>query len=94
MPETPADVDEARVIVTFLSDEPSPPAWQQALAELASLPDNWDGYGSPALQAAAFKEAFRLLAAVEQENLPTPHLCPVTGGGVGIEWQVGSRRLW
>lgn len=91
--ETPAGVDEARVIVTFLADEPSAPPWPQALAELATLPDNWDGYGSPGLQAAAVKAAFQLLAAVEKEGLPAPHLCPVTGGGVGLAWQVGSREL-
>jgi hypothetical protein len=69
------------------------PPWLKALAELARLPDNWDGYGSPPLQPRALSTAIRLLSAIDADELPTPELCPVTGGGIGITWQLPPRRL-
>ena len=54
----------------------------EAIAQLAELPDNWDTYGSPAICAAALKSAGLVVSAMECENLPTPQVSPVAGGGV------------
>ncbi len=63
------------------------------LAELARLPENWDGYGSRPVQLAAVEGTARLLAALASVSPPPPHFCPVPGGGVQLEWQVSSREL-
>jgi hypothetical protein len=65
----------------------------QELARLASLPENWDGYGSPRLCPAALRAARRLVGSLEQLALPAPHVLPVTGGGIGFTWQCDSREL-
>lgn len=40
-------------------------------------------------------DAFFLIFVVIQptENLPTPHISPVPGGGIQFEWQKGYREL-
>jgi len=65
----------------------------QALARLARLPNNWDGYGSPPIQPAALASAHRFIAAVEALPLPLPSVAPVTGGGIGFTWQLENREL-
>src|SRR5436309_3267378 len=42
---------------------------------------------------AALSKAIRLLDALRDFELPTPEVCPVTGGGIGIAWQVQRREL-
>ena len=73
------------------------PQWlittRQSLARLAALPNNWDGYGSPALTRAAIQAAHRLLKTLEQLPLPAPQVFPVTGGGLSFSWQQGNREL-
>jgi hypothetical protein len=63
------------------------------VAKLARLPANWDGYGSPPVTEHAVRTAIDLLRAVEGGAVPAPHVCPVTGGGLGILWQASARRL-
>jgi hypothetical protein len=65
----------------------------KTLAELARLPDNWDGYGSPPLRPVAIATAVRLLCGLGSYELPAPGIFPVTGGGVGITWQLSNRKL-
>jgi hypothetical protein len=65
----------------------------KALARLAELKDNWDGYGSPPIRQAAFESAWRLVSVIEMEELPTPSVGPVSGGGIGIVWQAATREL-
>jgi hypothetical protein len=65
----------------------------KALAGLSGLQDNWDGYGSPSIQSAALTSARRLVSAIEAEELPTPAVGPVSGGGIGIVWKVATREL-
>jgi len=54
---------------------------------------NWDGYGSPPIEQAALRKAITLLEAIQRYDLPTPEICPVTGGGIGIDWQLHPREL-
>jgi len=65
----------------------------EEVAKLARLPENWDGYGSPPLAEHAVRTTIDLLRAVEGNEVSAPHLCPVTGGGLGILWQAATRRL-
>jgi hypothetical protein len=39
------------------------------------------------------EEARRLLAEMEPYVMPTAHIGPVSGGGLGIEWRLGGRDL-
>jgi len=65
----------------------------KAIAGLARLKPNWDGYGSPAVQSAALQAAARVLSALDAESPHAPQICPVAGGGIAIEWHVGTREL-
>jgi hypothetical protein len=59
--------------------------------ELAGLPAGWDSYGSNRIQPAAVDGAVRVLRAADSDLLPTPHIAPVSDGGIQIEWSVGER---
>jgi hypothetical protein len=55
--------------------------WHAALAplaELASLPANWDSYGAPAISPAAVAYVRLFLDAL--------HLVPTSAGGISMEW--------
>ena len=65
----------------------------RTLAKLAILPDNWDSQGSPPIQGDVIALAFMILAEIESYELPTAHIGPVPGGGLGIEWRYGQRDL-
>ncbi|HYV39161.1 MAG TPA: hypothetical protein VE988_25970 [Gemmataceae bacterium] len=65
----------------------------QTIERLADLPANWDTYGSPAICPAALQAAARLVAAIECDDLPAPHVNPVAGGGIGFTWSNDSREL-
>jgi hypothetical protein len=65
----------------------------KTLAQLAQLPENWDGYGSPAPQRIAADRASNLLTFLEWDDLPVPQIGPVPGGGIQIEWHVANREL-
>jgi hypothetical protein len=58
-----------------------------------ALPSDWDGYGSPSPSSLAAEAAFRVVTALEDGRVPRPHVCPVSGGGIQIEWHVGGRDL-
>jgi len=63
------------------------------LDELAGLPENWDGHGSPPIRATAKETVFKLLELLDQLDMPVPHFAPVSGGGLQLEWQQGKREL-
>jgi hypothetical protein len=61
--------------------------------ELANLPENWDGYGSPPIQSAVRRTAYKLVELLDNLGLPNPHFAPVSGGGLQLEWQKEKREL-
>jgi len=65
----------------------------ESLSRLGGLASNWDGYGSPPARPAALQTAHWLVATLERLPLPTPQVCPVTGGGIGFSWQSDTREL-
>ena len=63
---------------------------------LTSLPHNWDSYGSPPPSQVAIFASFGLLNSIPKtvfEDLPLPFVAPVSGGGIQLDWNVGTREL-
>jgi hypothetical protein len=56
------------------------------LAELASLPDNWDSYGGRQLSPRNFQMALAFLADVLADDTELPWVVPLPSGGVQLEW--------
>lgn len=63
------------------------------VARLAILPANWDSYGSQPIQREAIHAARQLLTIMDLEMLPAPHIAPVPGGGIEIEFAQAGREL-
>jgi hypothetical protein len=72
------------------------PSAVRALRELLRLPDNWDGFGGPAPDAAIVDSAERVLALLHDmvpPRLSTPFVCPISGGGLQVEWTSDTKHL-
>ena len=71
--------------------------WQidaiKKLFQLLALPHDWDSYGSPPPSEVAVKTAGRLILDIGLDYFVSPRIVPVSGGGVQLEWRVGSREL-
>src|SRR5712664_3581065 len=60
----------------------------------AELQAGWDGGRSPAIGAAVLVFARKLVVTAAQvEDAPAPHLAPVAGGGVQLEWHLEHKEL-
>lgn len=60
------------------------------------LASNWDGYGSPAPSKALIDASIgfiRKIAEVGPEGLLPPNIVPLPGGGIQLDWHIGSREL-
>jgi len=92
----------------FTIDKPATTHWDKAIPvtddswvypalnsvdALGTLTAGWDGHGSPRISLEAIAEARQLVLRIDQESLPTPDVCPVPGGGIGLRWEVGKREL-
>jgi hypothetical protein len=64
-----------------------------SLARISALNDNWDGYGSPPLQQTAKDVAAKLLLLLSRFTRLAPHIAPVSGGGLQLEWVYDNREL-
>jgi hypothetical protein len=80
-----------------LSRAPAQPRWQletiAAIKELTKLGDNWDGYGSPAIDGDVLVLAEHVMKQIREECIPTAHVGPESGGAVQIEWELSGRGL-
>ena len=65
------------------------------IRRLTELEEDWDGYGSSPIGASVFETTVFLLGrfASEADPLPVPDLAPVTGGGLHLEFGIGSKEL-
>jgi hypothetical protein len=63
------------------------------LLELATLPANWDTYGSPPIARAALFDALAILTSRVAASYPVPQIAPAAGGGVHLVWRLGGKEL-
>ena len=63
------------------------------LRQLANLPEDWDSYGSPPLTYLLLNSAQDFLDSLKFENVPSPFVAPVSGGGIQFEWRNEDRDL-
>lgn len=66
---------------------------QERLKELAQLPTNWNGYGSPKISSDAIGECLTLLTDMAKLGMPMPSIIPISGGGLQIEWRNAKCEL-
>ncbi len=71
--------------------------WQidtiKKLDQLLDLPRDWDSYGSSPPSEISVKAAVRLILDIDFEYFVSPRIVPVSGGGVQLEWSLGSRDV-
>ena len=63
------------------------------VAQLESLPNDWDGEGSPPPPPLLLATARSLLTSLRYEQIPNPFVAPLSGGGLQLEWQYEGREL-
>lgn len=61
--------------------------------ELGCLQQNWDSYGSPPPSQRVIDKAIAIIQSIPFEDLPTPYVVPVAGGGIQFEWNISGREL-
>ena len=71
--------------------------WQieaiRKLLHLLSLPHDWDSYGSPPPAEVAVTAGVGLILGMDLDYFVTPRIVAVSGGGVQLEWTLGSREI-
>jgi hypothetical protein len=71
--------------------------WQiqgiKRLQEILSLPKDWDSYGSSPPTQEAVNTAMKLMTGIDIDYFVAPHVVPVSGGGLQLEWEAGTREL-
>jgi hypothetical protein len=91
----PASSQASSVTITQALSRQAP--WMQQafsrLDELKQLAPDWDGYKSPKITDQALASAEVLLNAINREDLTLPRILPVSGGGIALEWKLGSRSV-
>ncbi|MBI4578336.1 MAG: hypothetical protein HY718_01445 [Planctomycetes bacterium] len=74
-----------------------PPSWAvptvERMAELLSLPPNWDSYGALQIDHACVNAASDLLCGVMRATSPVPSVVPTCRGGVQMEWHMRGADL-
>jgi hypothetical protein len=71
--------------------------WQieavRKLFQLLALPRDWDSYGSPPPSEVAITAGVRLILGIDLDNFVSPRVVPVSGGGVQLEWSLGTSEV-
>jgi hypothetical protein len=68
----------------------------RAVLHLQSLAHGWDRAGSPPPGEKAVELAIEIISCAARlgyDDIGAPHVFPVPGGGVQLEWLQGDRRL-
>src|SRR6266404_5162954 len=65
----------------------------ETVRRLGNMPENWDGYGSPSIPVRATIAAGYILSVVAEHMITPPHIAPVPGGGIQLEWDRDYRSL-
>ena len=63
------------------------------LQELSKLPENWNTYGSRPIQPEAIEVTAKLISDLIKLGMPEPHIFPVSGGGIQLEWENSKCEL-
>jgi hypothetical protein len=61
-------------------------AGEDQIAEIARMPDNWDGYGALTIKAATRRNAISALRSV-LISAPIPDITPNPNGTISFEWE-------
>ena len=80
-------------VVELETMSPGLEAAVRTVLKLSTLLPGWDGYRSPAIGTPAIAGALNVLGMMEGLTLPKPHVSPVAGGGVQIEWERAGKEL-
>ena len=80
-------------VTSFWRSQPWVADASRTISRISTLQDDWDGQGSPAPSRAALESMNRVIREIDAYDLPSPHISPVSGGGLGIEWHQGQRDL-
>jgi hypothetical protein len=66
----------------------------QRIRELSALRQGWDGENGPSVTDQALASAGSLLEQLAKPRIGfAPHVGPVVGGGLQLEWTVGVKSL-
>lgn len=65
----------------------------ETVRRLGDMADGWDGYGGPAIAVKATMAMKYLLSLVSLQRVLPPHIAPVSGGGLQLEWDYRNRSL-
>ena len=60
---------------------------------LGNMPENWDGFGSPSISVRATIATNYVLSLISFLRMSAPHIAPVPGGGIQLEWDADDRSL-
>ena len=80
-------------VTSLWSSQPWVADARLTMARVSTLRQNWDGQGSPSPAQVALEAMNRLIKEIDAYDLPTAHIGPVSGGGLGVEWRNGDRDL-
>lgn len=73
------------------------PAWVEpvikALADLLTLPVDWDSYGASRIAPSHVGAALDVLQYIMKPETPVPAVVPTNRGGVQLEWHTGGIDL-
>lgn len=76
-----------------LYDGPGLLSAAHAIANLSTLPDNWDGQGSPRISASVATKGLEVIELLGSTAETLSHASPVPGGGIQLEWYLGGKYL-
>ncbi|HEV8370988.1 MAG TPA: hypothetical protein VGQ39_23780 [Pyrinomonadaceae bacterium] len=65
----------------------------EIVRRLGNMDEGWDGYGSPSIPVRATIKANYILSLVSLYRMNEPHIAPVPGGGLQLEWDCDNRSL-
>lgn len=60
---------------------------------LADMPEGWDGHSSRPIQPTSIANMLRILNAIANADVPPPHIAPISGGALQIEWSLKNHDL-
>src|SRR6476619_5448484 len=65
----------------------------ETVRRLGNMGEGWDGYNSPSIPLKTTIAANYILSLVSQLRVWAPHIAPVPGGGIQLEWDSDNRSL-